>query len=119
MRHEPLEAISLPGIARAFLWVFLSLFGLLLLLEYATGTPISPQAALLQAAIESTLVTALFAILGAALIGKPLREWIEREQHRVATREEALHRAVARHGGRPRQRSQEVWRRQKVHGWSR
>ncbi|MDG1481250.1 MAG: GGDEF domain-containing protein [Myxococcota bacterium] len=96
MRHESLEAISLPGIARAFLWVFLSLFGLLLLLEYATATPTSPQAALLQAAIESTLVTALFAILGAALIGQPLREWIEREQLRVATREEALHRAVAR-----------------------
>ncbi len=96
MRHEQLEVISLPEITRACLWVFLSLFGLQILLGYATAAASTPQEVLLHAAIESTLVTVLFAILGAALIGRPLRVWMEGEQQRVATREEALHRAVAR-----------------------
>jgi diguanylate cyclase (GGDEF)-like protein len=96
MTRSRLEAITLPEITRACVWVFLSLFGLQVLLEYATATATRPPAPLLQAAIESTLVTVLFAILGATLIGRPIRAWMEGEQQRVAQREEELHRAVAR-----------------------
>ena len=95
-RTRTIEAITLPEITRACTWVFASLFGLQVLLEYATATATNPPAPLLQAAIESTLATALFAILSVSLIGRPLREWHDGEQRRVATREEQLHRAVAR-----------------------
>ena len=84
MKRSQLEAITLPEITRACVWVFLSLFGLQVLLEYATATSSQPPAPLLQAAIESTLVTALFAILGASLVGRPLRKWMEGERQRVA-----------------------------------
>ena len=65
-------------------------------MEYATATTSAPPAPLLQAAIESTLITVLFAILGAALVGRPLRQWMEGERQRVVDREEQLRRAVAR-----------------------
>ena len=45
-RTRTIEAITLPEITRACTWVFASLFGLQVLLEYATATATNPPAPL-------------------------------------------------------------------------
>ncbi len=87
--------LSIQQISRAMGWVFLALLGVQLIKSYASAAlqPLDPIA---MAIIEAAVLTVLFAVAGAALVGRPIRHWLEREQERVSQREDQLREAAAR-----------------------
>jgi len=94
--------LSNKEILRSLLWVFLALFGIQALIAYLLAGQNHVPDPLVVALAEAFALTMLFAGASISWIGRPVRQWLQREQLRVEVREEHLRKAAGRQEFRAR-----------------